>query len=59
MFTIDIDIIEEINIISLNKLIDGGAAILQIVNKNHHIDKIGHIVNKPLVRNILRVWVIS
>lgn len=48
-----------IKVISLSKLIDGGAAMLAAVNKNHHIVIIGLIVMRPLVRNILRVWVIS
>jgi hypothetical protein len=48
-----------IKVISLSKLIDGGAAILAAVNRNHHIVIIGLIVISPLVRNILRVWVIS
>jgi hypothetical protein len=38
---------------------EGGAAIFAAVNKNHHIVIIGLIVIRPLVRNILRVWVIS
>jgi hypothetical protein len=48
-----------INIISLNKLIDGGAAMLAAVNKNHHIDIVGLIHINPLDKNILRVKVIS
>jgi len=40
-------------------LIDGGAAILAAVNRNHHIVIIGVIDINPLVKNILRVWVIS
>lgn len=44
-----------ISIISLIKLIDGGAAMLAAVNKNHHIVIIGLIIINPLVRNILRV----
>ena len=46
-------------IISLNKLIDGGAAIFHAENINHHIVKIGKDVIIPLVRNMLRVYVIS
>lgn len=46
-------------VISLKRLIDGGAAILAAVNRNHHIVIVGLIVINPLVRNILRVWVIS
>jgi len=56
---VDLDIIAVISIISLNKLIDGGAAIFAAVNINHHIVMIGATVIKPLVKNILRVWVIS
>lgn len=45
--------------ISLSKLIDGGAAIFQAEKINHHIVKIGSEVIIPLVRYMLRVWVIS
>jgi len=48
-----------IKVISLRRLIDGGAAILAAVNKNHHIVIVGLIVISPFVRNILRVCVIS
>ena len=48
-----------ISIISLSRLIDGGAAMFAAVNKNHHIVIIGLIVMRPFVRNILRVCVIS
>lgn len=48
-----------IRIISLNRLIDGGAAMFAAVNINHHIVIIGLITNSPLVKNILRVCVIS
>jgi len=51
----DLLIIDVINIISLNKLIDGGAAIFQMENINHHSAKTGENVNKPLVKYILRV----
>lgn len=44
-----------IRVISLRRLIDGGAAIFAAVNKNHHIVMIGLIVIRPFVRNILRV----
>lgn len=53
------DITDEINRISLIKLIDGGAAMLEAVNKNHHIVIIGATDINPFVRNILRVCVIS
>jgi hypothetical protein len=56
---VDLDRMDVINIISLRRLIDGGAAILAAVNRNHHRDIIGAIVISPLDKNILRVWVIS
>ena len=55
----DLDSVAVINIISLNRLIDGGAAMLAAVNKNHHMVIIGLMVINPLVKNILRVCVIS
>ena len=51
----EVDMIDVIKMISLIKLIDGGAAIFQAVNKNHHIDKVGQMDKIPLVRYILRV----
>jgi len=51
--------IEVIKKISLIKLIDGGAAILEAANRNHHNDIIGAPVISPLVKYILRVWVTS
>lgn len=48
-----------ISMISLSKLIDGGAAMFAAVNKNHHILIMGVIDIIPLVRWILRVLVIS
>jgi len=56
---IDLARVAVINVISLKRLIDGGAAILAAVNINHHIVIIGLIIINPLVRNILRVSVIS
>jgi hypothetical protein len=53
------DMIEVINIISLNRLIVGGAAMLLAVNINHHIVKIGIKDIIPLVIYRLRVEVIS
>jgi hypothetical protein len=44
-----------INIISLNKLIEGGAAILIAVNKNHHMVITGINIIMPFIKNILRV----
>ena len=57
--TVDLDKTEVSRIISLIRLIDGGAAIFQAVNKNHHIVNVGQIVISPLVKYILRVCVIS
>jgi hypothetical protein len=51
----DVYKIGAISMISLKRLIDGGAAIFQAVNKNHHIDRVGKIVIIPFVKNILRV----
>lgn len=51
----DIDIVEVINIISLNRLSDGGAAILIDVNINHHSVSVGTVDIIPFIRNILRV----
>jgi hypothetical protein len=48
-----------ISMISLSKLIDGGAAILAAVNINHHIDIVGRMHSNPLDKYILRVLVIS
>lgn len=42
--------IEVINIISLNKFNDGGAAMLADSSKNHHIAKDGQIASIPLVK---------
>jgi len=56
---IDLLKVAVMSVISLNRLIDGGAAMLAAVNINHHIVIIGLIVINPLVKNILRVWVIS
>lgn len=56
---IDVDIIAVINIISLNRLIDGGAAIFLAVNINHHIVRVGIINIIPFVKYRLRVDVIS
>jgi len=56
---IDLLKVAVMSVISLNRLIDGGAAMLAAVNMNHHIVIIGLIVINPLVKNILRVWVIS
>lgn len=53
------DIIEVINIISLSKLIVGGAAMFLAVNRNHHIVRDGIRTITPLVIYSLRVDVIS
>lgn len=48
-----------ISIISLIRLIEGGPAIFIVVKINHIIDIEGTRLSMPLVRNILRVWVVS
>jgi hypothetical protein len=53
------DTVAAINIISLIRLIDGGAAMLIEVNKNHHIVILGMNIIIPFIRNILRVCRIS
>jgi len=52
---IDLERIEGIRSSSPRRFIDGGAAMLIAVNKNHHIDIAGRRVKNPLVRNKLRV----
>lgn len=42
--------IDVISIISLNRLMEGGAAIFADNNKNHHIDREGQIDSMPFVR---------
>lgn len=53
---IEKDIVEVISIISLRRLIVGGAAMLIAENMNHHIDIDGIILIIPFIKNILRVW---
>lgn len=59
----DLDRVAVINKISPSKFIDGGAAILTALKRNHHIVMVGIIVKRPLVRKRLRVfddsWVIA
>lgn len=55
----ELDITEEISIISASKLIDGGAAILQAENINHQNVMAGKINSIPLVINNLRVLNVS
>lgn len=52
---LDCLIVLEINIISLNRLIEGGAAILALHDINHHIDDRGTTDINPFVREILRL----
>jgi len=49
----------EINMISLRRLIDGGAAMFAAINKNQSKVMLGAIIKRPLVRIILREWFIS
>lgn len=51
----DTDMILVINIISLRRLIDGGAAMLIAQRMNHHIDIIGDIKYIPFIKYSLRV----
>ena len=52
---VDIFKMEVINITSLIRLIDGGAAMFLAVNKNHHRVIKGARTIKPFVRYSLRV----
>jgi len=54
----DWEIILVVNIISLIKFREGGAAILIDNSKNHHIHSVGLINRIPFVKNVLRVCVI-
>jgi hypothetical protein len=56
---IDIDVIVAIRIISVIKLMEGGAAILAIKIKNNHKEYLGIIVIKPLIKNNLREFDVS
>jgi hypothetical protein len=58
-YIVDIDITDVISIISLSKLMVGGAAIFLAVNRNHHIVIVGIITINPFVKYSLRVLVIS
>jgi hypothetical protein len=51
----DLDMALEINIISLSKLIDGGAAMLAAIIKNHRSVRLGVSIKSLLVRIMLRV----
>lgn len=53
------DVIDVIRKISLRRLRDGGAAIFDEANINHHIDMVGIALSKPFIRNILRVCDLS
>lgn len=48
-----------INIISLRRLIVGGAAMFAHEKRNHHNDKIGAVIRIPPVNTTLRVCVVS
>lgn len=52
-------IIPNIRIISLNRLIEGGAAIFAAQRRNHHRAIYGEIIASPLEIKILRVFVDS
>ena len=55
----DEDKIDVISIISLIRLMEGGAAILVALKTNHHRANRGKTLKSPLVRNSLRVEVNS
>lgn len=54
-----LDKVPEISMISLSRLIDGGAAILAPIIRNHSRVRLGIIISNPLVKIILRLWFIS
>jgi hypothetical protein len=53
------DVEATISMISLNRLIDGGAAMFTAVYRNHHIVIVGRNLIMPFIKNILRVCKIS
>lgn len=55
----DMNEIDVISMISLSRLRDGGAAMFDAVNKNHHRDMVGRIFKYPFIKNMLRVWEFS
>lgn len=55
----DLDMIEVSKRISLKRLIEGGAAMFTQANRNHHMVRVGSLVIRPLVRAVLRVWMVS
>jgi hypothetical protein len=44
----------EISMISLNRLIEGGAAMFAPINKNHSRVRLGEVIRRPLVKITLR-----
>jgi hypothetical protein len=55
IYQYDAQTVEEISAISPNRLIEGGAAMLQIDKINHQNEIAGNMHRIPLVRYILRV----
>lgn len=55
----DIARVPEISMISLRRLIDGGAAILVAIIKNHKVEILGIVLISPFDINTLRVLVTS
>lgn len=55
----DSEVTEVISIISLSRFRDGGAAMFEAANINHHMDIIGVDDINPFIRNMLRVWDLS
>jgi len=66
-FSVDVVVIDNsenlvvavIIIISLRRLIEGGALILVMVKISHHMVRVGVILSIPFIRNILRVCRVS
>lgn len=56
---VEVDMILVMSIISLSRLIDGGAAILLAVDINHHRVRVGMVIRIPFVSNRFRVFMIS
>ena len=49
------DVILDISMISLSRLMDGGAAILALTKRNHNSDSAGTLNSNPFVNIVLRV----
>jgi hypothetical protein len=56
---VEVDMILVMSIISLRRLMDGGAAIFLAVDRNHHKVRVGAVIKIPFVRSKFRVFMIS